>query len=216
MTEKAEQKSSDRRRADLRERLLSAGREAIAAGGLPNLKARDLAGAAGCAVGAIYNVFDDLDDMILRIGAGTLTQLEQALAAPRAGPTPSPEDDLVDLARGYLQFARSHKMLWRALFEHRLGAGRTAPDWFLERQNRLFALLDAPLAQLLPDEPTASRALFARTLFSAVHGVVSLGLEEKLAPMPAATLDQQLESLVRAFAAGLARRDRSLSEACNR
>lgn len=210
LTEPVQGKTADRR-ADLRERLLVAGREAISAGGLQNVKARDLAAATGCAVGAIYNVFDDLDEMILRIGSGTLASLEHTLAAgDAAGGSPAgAADDLVRLAHGYLDFARRHKMLWRALFEHRLGGDRSIPSWFREDQNRLFALLEAPLAQLLPNQPAPARALLARTLFSAVHGVVALGLEEKLAPMPAGTLDDQLEALVRALAAGLRREARS-------
>lgn len=206
LTEESSKKTPDRRAA-LRERLLDAGERAIAAGGLQNLKARELAAEAGCAVGAIYNVFDDLDEMILRIGSRTLALLENTLAAPAAGASPDAADDLARLAHGYLEFARTHKLLWRALFEHRLSGDRAVPSWFLEDQNRLFALLDAPLARLLPGEPAPARALLARTLFSAVHGIVSLGLEEKLAPMPAKTLDAQLERLARAFAAGLRRPD---------
>ncbi|ATQ68595.1 MULTISPECIES: TetR/AcrR family transcriptional regulator [Methylosinus] len=190
------------RRAELRERLLVAGRAAIEAGGLSSLKARDLAAAAGCAVGAIYTVFADLDELILAIGAGTLSALEGALESA-TGDAGAAADELSRLARGYLQFARAHETLWRALFEHRLG-GRAVPAWFLEDQNRLFALIEAPLARLLPQEPPAARARLARSLFSAVHGVVFLGLEEKIAPTPAATLDAELERLVRAFAAGLA------------
>jgi AcrR family transcriptional regulator len=189
------------RRADLRERLLAAGRAAIEAGGLHSLKARDLAASAGCAVGAIYTVFADLDELILEIGAGTLRALEGALE-PATEHGGEPVDELSRLARGYLHFARAHEKLWRALFEHRLG-GRAVPAWFLDDQNRLFALIEAPLARLLPQEPAVSRARLARSLFSAVHGVVSLGLEEKLAPTPAATLDAELDRLVRAFAAGL-------------
>ncbi|WP_024880879.1 MULTISPECIES: TetR/AcrR family transcriptional regulator [unclassified Methylosinus] len=206
--QKTESESAERpgaktsaRRADLRARLVAAGRAAIAEGGLQNLKARDLAAAAGCAVGAIYNVFDDLDDLILRIGADTLARLEQGLAAP-PGPAPEPAEELLRLSRFYLSFARANKALWRALFEHRLAGGRAAPAWYLEDQGRLFALVEAPLARLLPEEPAASRVLLARTLFSAVHGVVSLGLEEKLAPMSEAALEGELERLVRAFAAG--------------
>lgn len=193
------------RRADLRERLVAVGRAAIAEGGLQHLKARDLAAAAGCAVGAIYNVFDDLDGLILRIGADTLARLEQGLAAP-PGPVPAPAEELLRLSQGYLAFARANKALWRALFEHRLADGRAAPAWYLDDQSRLFTLVEAPLAHLLPDEPAPSRALLARTLFSAVHGVVLLGLEEKLTPMPEATLDAELERLVRAFAGGLTQR----------
>jgi AcrR family transcriptional regulator len=191
------------RRADLRERLLAAGRAAIEAGGLHNLKARDLAAAAGCAVGAIYTVFADLDELILAIGAGTLAALERSLEPP-PGAAPTPEEELLRLARGYLTFARGNQKLWRTLFEHRLG-GRAVPAWFLEDQNRLFALIEAPLARLLPGEPAESRARLARTLFSAVHGVVALGLEEKLSPIPAATLEAELTRMTHALAVGLAR-----------
>jgi AcrR family transcriptional regulator len=195
--------STAARRADLRQRLLAAGRAAIEAGGLNSLKARDLAAAAGCAVGAIYTAFADLDELILAIGAGTLAALERSLEPPPGAP-PAPVEELLRLARGYLAFARANEQLWRALFEHRLG-GRAVPAWFLEDQNRLFALIEAPLARLLPDEPADSRARLARSLFSAVHGVVALGLEEKLSPTPAAALDAELTRVTRALAFGLAR-----------
>jgi AcrR family transcriptional regulator len=191
------------RHADLRERLVAAGREAVAQGGLNALKARDLAAAAGCAVGAIYTVFDDLDELVLRIGADTLAALERALAPPAEAAEANPVDELLRLSRGYLEFARACEKPWRALFEHRLG-GRAVPAWFLEDQDRLFALIEAPLARLLPNEPVASRAQLARALFSAVHGVVSLGLEEKLSPTPQRALDAALERLTRALAEGLA------------
>ena len=55
------------RRAQLRDRLIDIAQEAIAARGLAGLKARDLAAAAGCALGAIYTAFDDLDELILRV-----------------------------------------------------------------------------------------------------------------------------------------------------
>ncbi|MGI8567828.1 MAG: hypothetical protein ACR2KT_01410 [Methylocella sp.] len=65
------------------------------------------------------------------------------------------------------------------------------------------------LARLVPREPPEARALLARTLFSAVHGIVSLGLEEKLAPMPAEVLNTQLEIVTCAFSAGLRTKARS-------
>ncbi len=47
--------------AALREALVSAAERTVAAQGLSGLRARDLAREAGCAVGAIYTVFPDLD-----------------------------------------------------------------------------------------------------------------------------------------------------------
>jgi hypothetical protein len=45
----------------------------------------------------------------------------------------------------------------------------------------------------------------ARTLFSAVHGVVLLGLEEKLAPTPASTLESQLSDFIDIVSRGMTR-----------
>jgi hypothetical protein len=47
--------------------------------------------------------------------------------------------------------------------------------------------------------------MLARTLFSAVHGVVTLGLEEKLGVVPPDILRRQLTLVVSAAADGLAR-----------
>ncbi|MGH6836683.1 MAG: TetR/AcrR family transcriptional regulator [Methylocella sp.] len=203
MSDEADSKSLDGR-AGLRDRVLKAAETTIAAGGLQSLKARNIAAEAGCAVGAIYNVFDNLDELILRVGSRTLSLLEAALVGTSlAQPRQSPAEELVPLARAYLDFARMHKMRWRALFEHRMAGGRAVPAWFTEDQNRLFLVLEAPLAGLAPRLSSEARALLARTLFSAVHGIVSLGLEEKLAPMPPEILNAQLEIVTRAFAAGL-------------
>lgn len=191
---------SIQRRAKLRDRLLDCAEKAISRRGLDGLKARELAAEAGCALGAIYTAFEDLDELILRANERTLAQLEAALAgAPEGGAT----EDLVRLARAYLEFARANEPRWRALFEHRLPAARDVPPWYAEARNRLFGRLETPLARLLPDLEPATRAALARTLFSAVHGIVTLGMEEKVAPTTAETLAAQLENFVRAVAAGL-------------
>ncbi|QGM97188.1 TetR/AcrR family transcriptional regulator [Methylocystis parvus] len=191
------------RRLKLRERLLDVARQAVATRGLTGLKARDLASEAGCALGAIYTAFDDLDELILRVNLATLDRLGQALDAALGAADPS--DALLALARAYLDFARREEPSWRALFEHRLSGGAAVPDWYADARNRLFGRLEAPLAELLPRQDAESRARLARTLFSAVHGVVALGLEEKLEATTPEALDTQLETLVRLIAAGLAR-----------
>ncbi len=189
------------RRLKLRERLLEVARQAIAERGLSGLKARDLAGEAGCALGAIYTAFDDLDELILRVNVSTLERLESALDAALAGAAPSAA--LLALARAYLDFARREEPSWRALFEHRLAGGASAPDWYLETRERLFSRLEAPLAAILPQRDAPSRAALARTLFSAVHGVVALGLEQKIAELSPEALDRQLDTFVSLIAAGL-------------
>lgn len=191
------------RHEQLKVALTDAAARTITAQGLAGLKARALADEAGCAVGAIYNVVADLDELILLVNARTLTALEQALAdaAPSAAATPA--DQLVALALAYLEFAVAHRLPWRALFDHRLPAGRATPDWYQRDLERLFDFVERPIARLVPGTLPQRRRLLARSLFSAVHGVVVLGLEEKLELIPLATLREQVATIIRALGVGL-------------
>ena len=172
------------------------------------MKARDLAAEAGCAIGTIYNVFEHLDELVLCVGSRTLTMLDTALAAARSpdcdGSTEATAAELVRLAYAYLEFAASHTIRWRALFEHRTAPDRPMPEWFLEQLRLLFEQLEQPLAALLPEFEHRARRIFARTIFSAVHGIVALGLEEKLVSLPMPELRTQLAATVRAIVAGRA------------
>jgi AcrR family transcriptional regulator len=191
--------AGDGRKKQLRERLIAAAEAAIARGGLPALKARDAAQEAGCALGAIYTVFEDLDELILCVNLKTLARLEERLAAatPLAG-----EAELQRLAAAYLAYARDEGPRWRALFDHSM-PHRDLPAWYANERDRLFRRLEAPLAALLPTAaPEKIRAL-SRTLFSAVHGIARFGLEEKLESLPPAALEASLFEFVAALASGL-------------
>ena len=190
----------------LRERLIDAAERTIAGKGLAALRARDLAREVGCAVGTIYNIFDHLDELVLRVGLRTLASLEAALEVGRSPDRyRSPEEpieDLVRLALAYLEFAATHTIRWRALFEHRMSDARPLPEWFVEQQHRLFGQIERPLGALLPELDQETRRILARTVFSTVHGVVTLGLEEKLVSLPLPDLARQLAATVRAIAIG--------------
>jgi AcrR family transcriptional regulator len=196
------------RRAVLRTRLIDAAERTIADRGLAALKARDLAREAGCAVGTIYNVFEHLDELILCVGSRTLVMLDAALGAVGSaspiGSTGAAVDDLLRLALAYLEFATTHTIRWRALFEHRMSEARALPTWFVDQQHALFAHVERPLVTLLPELEGDARRTLARTLFSAVHGIVALGLEEKLVSLLLPDLRSQLAATVRAIASGRA------------
>ena len=198
-------KQPDRHTA-LREQLIDAAERTIAEKGLAAVKARELAREVGCAVGTIYNVFEHLDELVLRVGARTLAMLETTLEAvrPLGGhhSTETAADDLVRLAVAYLEFAATHTVRWRALFEHRMSEARPLPEWFVEQQHQLFAQLERPLEALLTELDEDARRILARTVFSAVHGIVALGLEEKLVSLPLPDLGSQLAATVRAIATG--------------
>ena len=198
------------RREELREALLSALERTVVAQGWQALRARDLAREVGCAVGAIYNVFPDLDALIFAAKGRTLELLDrelgQAVDAVAAAGSVTPEiatRQLLALAETYLRFAIDHSPLWRMLYEHRATPGTEVPPWYRDRVSALFDHLDAPLRTIAPDLAADKRGLLGRALFSAVHGIVVLGLEERIDRMSHAAIAGQVATIVRACVAGL-------------
>ena len=180
------------RRAALRTALISHAKTRITHDGLKNLRARDLAKDAGCALGAIYNVFGDLGDLVLAVNAQTFKNLGASVAESLADAPQTPTDQLVVMAQAYHHFAAGNYHLWRALFDIERPAGETAPEWYLAEMGQLFAYIDAPLSVIYPDHDTQERGLLTKALFSSIHGIVLLGLDEASAGVPAPQLDKMI------------------------
>lgn len=77
------------------------------------------------------------------------------------------------------------------------------PDWVIDEQMALFRHIYRPLAMLLPTRSAAELSLTARSLFSAVHGMVALGLEQKLIAVPIGALRKEIAVIVRGVVDGL-------------
>src|ERR1700746_466749 len=180
--------------------ILEIARGLIASKGLRSLKVRDVAEAADCSIGSVYNEFGDFDGVILTVNRETVQALTARLVAV---PREDPVRQLHGLAATYLDFATEHPNLLRSLFEHRMEEDRPFPEDILRMVMQAFELMHAPLARLLPDQGREQVAILARLMFSAVHGIISLGLEERMIAVPPDQLSQQVAEFVDTHLAGL-------------
>jgi AcrR family transcriptional regulator len=196
------QEESFREQKKLRRRALmvATARDIIAAKGLRSLKVRDVAEAADCAIGSVYNEFGDFDGLILTVNRETVQALTVRL---KAVPAEDPVRQLHGLAAVYLAFATAHANLLRSLFEHRMEEDRPFPEDILRMVMQAFALMHAPLARLMPDRDQEQVSILARLVFSAVHGIISLGLEERMVAVPPDQLSRQVAEFVDTHLAGL-------------
>jgi len=185
------------RKAALREKLIDLAEAQIADEGLASLRARDLAKKAGCAVGAIYTHFDDLNALVLEVNGRTFARLGASVAADvqAVGDVP-PNRCLIVMSHAYLRFAAEHHLLWRALFEVEMRSDGEVPAWYKEAMANLFAIIKAPLAELFSDWDAEKLDLMTRTLFSSVHGIVWLGLERRISAVPPKSLHMMIELLL--------------------
>lgn len=199
--QRSQRKSTAERHHDLRDRLIAAAENAIVESGLETLRVRSLAEAVECSLGAIYQVFPDLDALVLAVNGRTLDAIDAVLRDGAPGDTPA--ERLVHLAHAYLDYAVEHRLRWAALFQHRMTGGRPVTEEYSAKRVAAFGHIEQPLAALRPDLEADQRVLLSRTLFAAVHGMVELGLSEKVAPMPLAVLRYQVGVVVTAIATGL-------------
>jgi AcrR family transcriptional regulator len=180
--------------------ILEIARSLIASKGLRSLKVRDIAEAADCSIGSVYNEFGDFDGVILTVNRETVQALTARLVAV---PKDDPVRQLHGLAAAYLEFAAEHANLLRSLFEHRMEEDRPFPEDILIMVMDAFALMHEPLVRLMPDRDPEGVALLARMMFSAVHGIISLGLEERMVAVPPERLRQQVAQFVDTYLKGL-------------
>ena len=181
-------RNTAKRREDLREKLLDIAEADIRENGLAALRARTLAEQAGCAVGAIYNVFDDMTGLILAVNGRTFRRMGAFVSdAMNEGTDTSPTGVLVTIAKAYL---------WRALVEVEMSTEGDVPAWYMDELGRLFSIISTPIAELNPDASASEVDLMTRTLFSSVHGIVLLGLEKRISGVPRERMEDMIEYLL--------------------
>lgn len=192
MSEKTKQ-----RKAALAERLIGAAELRIERDGLRALRARDLAADAGCSLGAIYNVFDDLNALVMAVNGRTFRRLGEAVNASLAGAgAETPNQRLIIMSNAYLRFASQHNNLWRALFNLQMTADGPVPDWYLQAMGRLFAHIAEPLSEIFPEKDAEGIDLMTRTLFSSIHGIVLLGLARRISGVPVERIEEMIAQLL--------------------
>ncbi|MEZ5845014.1 MAG: TetR/AcrR family transcriptional regulator [Hyphomicrobiaceae bacterium] len=187
----------------LREMILDAAETLIRSGGLSGLSAREIARIIGYSPGTLYNVYANLDDIVLHVEARILDGMLVTLqGVPRNGP---PEDVLARLVAAYLAYTEANPRLWNLLFEHHLPAGLETPPWYCEKIERLMGELRGVLAPVVTAHggDGADVDLAATVLWSSVHGIASLATTGKLANVTRSPAAELAGNLVSRYLAGL-------------
>src|SRR5258705_12558283 len=147
---------------ELRELVLRSAQEIIEAEGLSGLSAREIARKIGYSPGTLYNVFNNLDELVLHVEARLLDGLKEHLAAvDREG---TPNEVIRRLAQAYLKFTHDRPKLWNLLLEHNVSAETAIPPWYHDRIEGLLTHVEKALAPLLVTNDPVSLKRSARVL----------------------------------------------------
>lgn len=188
---------SDHSRDELTRLALAAAEEICRRDGPRGLTARRVAESIGYSPGTLYNLFGNLDGLILALNGRTLDRLSAALrAVPLDG---EPQRDAAALLERYLDFAARDRTLWELVYEHRLPPEAEVPAWYLEKAQQALEIIAEALRPAAG--PAADDA--ARMLWAALHGVLVLATTGKPAAVGAEDETAMARRLVRTVIAGL-------------
>jgi len=190
---------SDNTRKELKEMTVEAGVNLLEHGGIEALTARAIAGRIGYTVGTLYNVFEDLEDIVMHINAATLHEMYDRLA-PLAKTRKSPAKRLLDLARAYGDYARANSARWNLL--HHSPRNSKLPAWFHGAATHMFTLSESVLHEIDGVNKKSAHDA-ARVLWAGLHGICALSINQKLAYVDARPMQALIENFVNCYVKGL-------------
>lgn len=197
---------TDIQKDEIRNQIAEACVSEIAVHGLKAVTARSVAASIGKTHGWLYKYYSDFDAVVLAANSLTLRMLDEQLSACAAkNENESVADRFLALALSYMQFSIEHSKRWASLFEHQMTEGRELSPEHKREHYILFRHVEAPLAEIMKGRSEQELRSTARTIYSSVHGVVSLSLQGRLDKVPVTLLKEQLRLLTSAFAEGYAR-----------
>lgn len=190
---------ADHSRDELLRMAVEAAAKIVAKQGLRKLSTRQIATRMGYSAGTLYQLFDNLDDIILHVNAKTLDGLIRV--CDDVDFTVGPEASLYDLAERYIGYTSRNPSLWNSVFEHSLPNERAAPAWFIEKRQALLEFGERAIAPLFQPGEEAVRCHEAHVLWAGLYGIASLATAGKI---PATESPQRMvQSLIRNYLAGL-------------
>ncbi len=190
---------SQHRPDELREMILDAAERIVDTGGLAKYSAREVARLIGYAPGTLYNMFENLDEILLRVEQRLLMELDATLAKAMDGL--QGEEAIHQFADAYLAFAYKRMKLWRLLIDHRLGPD-PAPDWYIALFNAPFGRLEEPFAHVIfgADQEVYRKA--AKGLGAQIVSVTERATCDKLGQLSFQSASEQMREMVTIYLAG--------------
>lgn len=179
---------------ELRELILGATRRIVEQNGYRALSAREIAREIGYAAGTLYNMFQNLDEILLRVEAIILDEFDAEIGKAMNGKKGA--EAIRAFALSCVDFAFEKPRLWELIQYHFPELAKGPPDWYLDSLyapvSRLEPLVQKHFAMTDPDEISRT----ARQLWSSIHGIVHVATTQKFGALPRPTVVPMVEELL--------------------
>ncbi|MBY0560917.1 TetR/AcrR family transcriptional regulator [Hyphomicrobium sp.] len=186
---------------ELRQLILDASQTIVERNGMTGLSAREIARMIGYSPGTLYNIFENLDDVLLTLQVQLMGRtLEHMKRVPLGSDR---EKNVEALAHGYVDFALVNRRMWNLFLAHTLPAGTSVPVLLHDYTNSLIEIVKDQLAPIAPDASLDALDAMARTLWAGLNGITAIAATEKGVYLTPATAQSFAKELTTIFIRGL-------------
>ena len=152
-------------------------------------------------MGTLYNVFGNLDTLILHLNGKTLDGLYEVISPLEL--SDDPETAIRQITGQYHDYTVENALLWGIIFQHVWPPEYVLPDWYQEKIGRLLGVLARALRPLVPGSDDEEALQAAAVLWSGLHGLNSLAVTGKIGLISSESLSAMTTLMVRSFVGGL-------------
>ncbi len=189
---------SDHTRPELTELALNSARSIVVSEGISGLSARKITGLMGYTVGTLYQVFEDMDDLVEQMNARTLAMLfDASLEGMERGEV---AEQLKSFGIGFNAFIKRHPHEWDAVMSYRYKDGHTTSEVYQHELDRLFGLMEEATGQFYDESEKAQHAMDLSMLWACLNGILAVSNSERV--VGGMTLEQMLEQLIAMYLKG--------------
>ncbi|MCK4934055.1 MAG: TetR/AcrR family transcriptional regulator [Simkaniaceae bacterium] len=163
------------------------------------LRLRDLAKESDCSVGTIYNLFENLDEIILRLNLKCLDQLYSSLHREMKEGIVHQESlkkVLRRLGKAYIAFGIEYPLMWRSLFENL--AIDPVPQWYQEKVDGEMAVIRQTIESSYGLE-VEKVSQIVNFFWAAIHGMTAIILNKKMKEIDDDYIDTYFDQCLRGF-----------------
>ena len=153
---------------------LDAARKIVDEEGLRALTTRKLATAIGYTGGTLYQLFENVDDLVEQMNAETIDELRSRCERIDFGHGPS--QSLRALADAYIKFISEHPKIWNAIFERR----RPTEEKYYTSVRRMLSVVERAIAPLFEPDEQQARLRDVQVLWAWIYGIGALASSNRL------------------------------------
>ena len=192
---------SDHSREELTDLAVSAASKIIAEEGVQALTIRKVASDIGYAPGSIYNVVENIDDLIGRVNARTMGMLNDRLT--KINWTEDATTNVRLLLATFLDFEAANPRLWAANTEYDPNPDFVNTEAYLSEVETSLQIGEAAISPLFTRHPEGAARLAIHVLWASLQGILTLSHSGKLLTGDNESAKTLAENLIETYIKGV-------------